>query len=646
MKFQSQTKDTSLYSLRETLILNIYRYLLIPGWFAFLSVLWVEYQNKQYDRIFLIYLPAIVIFSLITIIKSTPYLVRTLVLVLLMLMIGFSELYYFGLASMGFMFLVLAILITYSFHGYRIGLIVLLLAIISSFLFGLAYEYQWIPVSEIQQNVSRRFSNWIAPTMSFSFVAGCSSIIVAYLLEKLNRALQDSDNQALLLQQKHDSLKIANQKLNKAAHTDSLTGMANYRSFKSDVNEAINTCISTKTKLVLCVVEILGMERINLMHGYSFGDQLIKELAMRIKNHTDRTVYRLDSYRFAICVFIEENVDETVNRMENSIIEIFTSPFTLFEKSIILNFQGGISIGPDEGKTAETLMRNILSTIASDPQSANNRIALFDQERFKQISRRNKIIELLPKGLQKKEFYSLIQPRLSLETGKICGAEILSRWNNHDMGQISPVEFIPLAETTKHIYELTSRVIQEAIELIEKLKKLGNGDLKISINISPALVHGKSLLDLLEKHNASLAGNNLELEFTEGIFLGSYDFMRNIIRAIQAMGIHIGIDDFGTGYSNMEYLQKYEIDVMKIDRRFLVGIPNNERHNAIVKAMLAIAESIGIHAVVEGVENKKQLEWLRKSGCLEIQGYLFSKPIKFAEFFDLLKAHNSLNWKN
>ena len=235
------------------------------------------------------------------------------------------------------------------------------------------------------------------------------------------------------------------------------------------------------------------------------------------------------------------------------------------------------------------------------------------------------------------------QPKICLETGRCTGFEALARWFHPEAGAISPMEFIPIAENTGMILPLTIKILKDTRNLLEAILSFSDlsGSFRISFNLSPVLVNSDTLTILEEWVKDTNITGNLEVEITEGIMLKTSEDILQLFHNWREDGIHFSIDDFGTGYSNLSYLQSFDADILKIDKRFIDGLPENGKNVSLVKAIILMARAFGMKIIAEGVETTAQADFLKSAGCDEVQGYLFSKPLKLEDAAAFYKSNLS-----
>jgi EAL domain-containing protein (putative c-di-GMP-specific phosphodiesterase class I) len=314
----------------------------------------------------------------------------------------------------------------------------------------------------------------------------------------------------------------------------------------------------------------------------------------------------------------------------------------------MLTISVGVSLYPGDGSTGSELLRNADSAMYHSKNLGRNTYSFYKNEMNKHVSRRLALEEQLHGAIDRNEFTVKYQPKVSLVSGELIGAEALVRWDNAVLGSVSPDEFIPVAERTGLIVALGEFVLQEAISFIAKWQRGFGAAFRMAVNLSPRQFRDPNLVAfvrqcLLEKN---VSPDCLEMEITEGVLMSGHAYINEALAELKAMNITLAMDDFGTGYSSLNYLRKYPFDVLKIDRSFISEITNNAADRELVQASIALAQGLKLTVVAEGIETEEQLSMLRSLGCDFGQGYLFGKPMAPEELSSMfsrayLRAINS-----
>jgi EAL domain-containing protein (putative c-di-GMP-specific phosphodiesterase class I) len=276
-------------------------------------------------------------------------------------------------------------------------------------------------------------------------------------------------------------------------------------------------------------------------------------------------------------------------------------------------------------------VRNVLTALHRSSEGDKARFIPFDSEAYERYLRTEHIEEQMLSKTFSTEISAVFQPKISVATGRCVGFEALARWHNPILGNISPGEFIPIAERNRAISEITNKIVADTKHFIDVLGEQTSGPVRIAFNLSPILLNETLLAEITHMIIASKLGNWLEIEITEGVLLGITHEIETAFTRLKKAGVTFAVDDFGTGYSNLAYLQSFEAEVIKIDKRFIDGIPKDEKNANLVRAILQLTHSLGMKSVAEGVEYAEQAQFLADEKCDQIQGYFYSKPLIAAD---------------
>ena len=425
--------------------------------------------------------------------------------------------------------------------------------------------------------------------------------------------------------------KYLQQSNEKLTYFDVMTNLPNRQYFWQSLEGAIDR----NSSLFVLQINIKHIKRVNEVYGYSIGDDAIKEVTSRlIPLLKDKAILaRLGGNEFAIILYQSEKKE--CKRIASELIAAACKPIHIIGQ---YEFNIGMHIGvahyPNDSCDAEELMRQAdLAAFCSKKINKNN--INFYSEKLKEHSRKQIELEAaLHRAVQEQQFELFLQPVYNLASGEVVKAEALIRWNRPNVGLVSPDVFIPLAERTGLIIAIGQWVINEAIRLLEILHQK-NIHITLSVNVSTAQVKDPHLLDVIKNsvNNSTIdAANFFELELTESVLIDDVEKIQYFLQKVRKLGVTIAIDDFGTGYSSLSYLQKLPIDHLKIDQSFIQDLPENTNNCAIVLAIIAMAKSLKLGVIAEGVENQQQQQFLHENKCQLAQGYYFSKPLPFDEF--------------
>jgi len=449
---------------------------------------------------------------------------------------------------------------------------------------------------------------------------------------------------------------LTENKLQKQASFDELTGLPN-RSLASD--RLHHTLIKAKRynlKPSVAFLDLDNFKYINDTFGHAAGDDLLREAARRLSECARKsdTVARLGGDEFLLILDDDQtkgNHEESgIRHVAERIIDSFSKPFLIEGQELNITPSIGFAIYPKDGEDSNKLMRHADVAMYRSKNAGKNTYCFYSPEMTVQAKLRMNVEMQLRHALERKEFFLQYQPIVNSKSGEIVKAEALLRWDCDELGMITPDYFIPIAEETGMILPIGKWVIKQACKQVKAWRECGWSDMCVTINVSARQFQSDSTF--VETVKESLEANNLpsnaiQIELTEGILLEETSESAKMMQQIENIGIKLLIDDFGTGYASLSYLQRYSFDSLKIDRSYIDNVLCSEQDARLVKAVIAMANSLGMSVVSEGVETKDQLNFLLESECEYMQGYYFSKPVSADKFLTLLnKTNNSINKDN
>ncbi len=433
------------------------------------------------------------------------------------------------------------------------------------------------------------------------------------------------------------------------AYHDPLTDLPNRAMFNRQLNHAIAQAQRYHKGLAVLFIDLDRFKNINDTLGHDAGDRLLKEMARRISSclrvsdmvaraekATDMLA-RLGGDEFV--VLIEEVTDSArVSHIARKILSAMVKEFPLEGQLIHVTASIGISMFPEDGRNEFSLMKHADIAMYRAKDRGKNTFQFYSSQMDLHSADLLALESGLRRSLERNEFVLYYQAKVETKTGRITGAEALVRWQHPELGLVSPVHFIPLAEESGLIVPLSQWVMKEALAQSRRWQKLGLPPMRISINLSARQFVDEDLMtDTIHAlQDAGVEPTLLELEITESMMMNNTEKTIQMLEELRRMGIQIAIDDFGIGYSSLSHLKQFPIDILKIDRSFIKDIPGDKADEAITDAIIAMSKSLKIKVVAEGVETVEQLQFLRARGCDEIQGYFFSRPVAAAEFAKLL----------
>jgi diguanylate cyclase (GGDEF)-like protein/PAS domain S-box-containing protein len=422
------------------------------------------------------------------------------------------------------------------------------------------------------------------------------------------------------------------------AHYDSLTNLPNRFLALDRLSQLVATAKRNDEKIAVLFVDLDEFKKINDTLGHETGDKSLIEAARRLKLivRDEDTVGRVGGDEFIILLQGLTGAND-VSLIVESLLKYFREPFKIDDRELLLTLSVGIAIYPDNGNSPSILLRNADAAMYQAKSLGRNTYSYFTEAMNNDLSRRLDIEEQLSGALEKNEFEVYYQPQVNVASGLIIGAEALLRWHNDKLGEVYPTEFIPIAEQTGLIVSIGQFVLKEALATLRQWQIDYDANLSMAVNLSPRQFRDPQLLSSIKRvvEQTGISAASLELEITEGVLMTGNSYVDTVLGGLRTLGIQLSMDDFGKGYSSLSYLRKYSFDVIKVDRSFIDGIANNEADKHLVKAAIAMAHSLGLKVIAEGVENEDQLYILEELKCDSVQGFLFSKPMRKNELLEL-----------
>ncbi len=426
---------------------------------------------------------------------------------------------------------------------------------------------------------------------------------------------------------------------------DPLTGLANRELLKERLQQAI---FSAQCKQTICAVFCLALDNfktVNSCYGYDVGDEILRELAGRLHAcaRPGDTVARFFDDTFVVVVEELEQLEAAGLIGRSLQTAISAEPVIVQAHKVAVTASIGISTYPHDGTTVHDLLLHAEIAMHQAKQSGKNCCHFFTEQLSSQARRRGVLEHELRRAIEQHELVVYYQPKVALATGRITSAEALVRWQHPERGLISPAEFIPVAEETGLIEPLTDWVLHTACAQTQAWHAAGLPPLTIAVNISARQFRENYLQQIVSQvlRSTGLAPGYLELEITESALMQDIDQAEALLHILKQSGVGIALDDFGTGYSSLSYLKRFPVDKLKLDYSFVSDITSNSDSAGIARAVLAMAHSLKLGVIAEGVETESQLAYLRRQGYDEIQGYLVSRPVP-ADAFSRLLAEGTL----
>lgn len=455
-------------------------------------------------------------------------------------------------------------------------------------------------------------------------------------------AIRDAEGQVVyyvaVLTDIHEA-KANQHRLEHMARHDPLTGLANRAEFERYCAEAIAVAERERLAVVVLFIDLDAFKIVNDSYSHAIGDRLLVKVAERIRQQLSEgdVAGRIGGDEFTVLIprlILREDARAIVSRL----LATLSEPLLMDDYEIVLSASIGVAGYPLDGDSAAALIANADAAMYAAKTEERNAFRFYTPMMHADTRRRLQLAAELRQALARNEFHLVFQPSVELRTGRIVAVEALVRWHHPERGEVLPAEFIPVAEGLGLIRRIDEWVMQATCAQIQAWDLAGVPPIRVAVNISarwfghPAFVDGVSRT-LQSRH---LSASRLLLEITESAMLRLGDDIERTMQTLHTLGIEVAIDDFGTGYSSMAYLKLPAVAYLKIDRSFITGLPGDSNDAAITEAMLAMAKSLGLTTIAEGIETEAQHDFLLRSGCIEGQGYLYSYPLRPEEVQRLL----------
>ncbi len=458
---------------------------------------------------------------------------------------------------------------------------------------------------------------------------------------ELLQRLADNVSFALENFDRADEKTRADERIEYLASHDSLTGLPNRETFNELLHHAIEAACRHERRFAMLFIDLDRFKVINDSLGHDAGDILLAEISNRLRNtlRSSDVVARLGGDEFV--VILEETAErEDVERIAHNLLSVLGEPLQLSGHECHTTASIGIAMYPSDGSDAQTLIKNADMAMYFAKEDGKNGFRFFTKDTRAQSIERLTLEMALRRALDRNQFALHYQPKVDMATGQISGVEALLRWTHPELGVLSPMQFIPLAEETGLIVPIGRWVLKEACAQNMAWQGRGLRPISMAVNLSPRQFVDQHLLRDIDEAlvTSGMPPVLLQLEVTESMVMRNVSRAVKVLDAIQSRGIRLAIDDFGTGYSSMSLMKQFPIDTIKIDRSFVRDLPKDSEDQAIAQAIISMGKALGMTVVAEGVETTEQETFLRDYACDEMQGYLFSKPLTPQQMADLLRS--------
>jgi len=428
------------------------------------------------------------------------------------------------------------------------------------------------------------------------------------------------------------------------AYHDALTTLPNRSLFIDRLDQAIKLAKRNQTMLAVLFLDLDNFKQINDSLGHDTGDQVLMNIAERLIagiRETD-SIARLGGDEFTLIVS-GFNDSHSINQTIQKLFSILQQPMHINGDLLYATCSVGISIYPDDGETSETLIKNADAAMYKAKDAGRNSFEFYTHDMTERAFEHVMMDANLRRAFAQHQFIIYYQPQYDSSQHKITGMEALLRWNHPEMGMISPSKFIPVAENTGLIVELDRWVMQNAIQQVSQWRRSGIETGRLSLNMATKQLEKKDLLEFVKNclHQSQCRPEWITFEITESQIMKNPEKSISLLKELSMLGIEIAVDDFGTGYSSLTYLKRLPVDKLKIDSAFINELPHDDEDVAIVRAIIALAKSMKLDVIAEGVENQQQIDFLLEAGCPEIQGFFFAKPMPADQIESFLSRHSS-----
>ncbi|HYO78247.1 MAG TPA: EAL domain-containing protein, partial [Thermoanaerobaculia bacterium] len=423
--------------------------------------------------------------------------------------------------------------------------------------------------------------------------------------------------------------KRAEEQIEFHAYHDVLTHLPNRRLFTDRLRHSLTRAKRNNKSVGVMFIDVDHFKTVNDTLGHTAGDELLLEMARRLREcvRDDDTVARLGGDEFTI-ILAELRQPEDALVVAEKVLAAVQEPLTIANMPVNVSASIGIAVYPDDGSDPESLLRNADSAMYRAKEAGRSNVQLCTDEMKRRAVERIAVESRLSTAVTDQQLMLAYQPQVSLVTGQTIGVEALVRWNDPERGIVEPASFIPIAEETRLILPLGEWVLRTACRQMKEWQERGAAPMRMAVNLSARQFQQHDLVQMVRSalEDAQLAPSALDLEITETTAMQNAEATLDTLHALRALGVGISIDDFGMGYSSLNYLRRFPISAVKIDGAFIRDLSTNDGDGAIVSAVIAIARSLRLRVLAEGVETAEQFAALRARNCDEAQGFYFSKP--------------------
>lgn len=415
-------------------------------------------------------------------------------------------------------------------------------------------------------------------------------------------------------------------------YRDLLTGLYNRKALFKHLDKAIQRAQESSEEISILYIDLDRFKLFNDTLGYQMGDQLLVDVGKRLSgiDHSAYSVYRISGDNYVILLPHVNQEQATI--FASQVMDRFNDPFEMNGQDYFMTPSMGIALYPLDGLDSDSLIRKADAALYQVKISGRGEFQFYSIDLYEQLPNVLQMEAKLRRALEKDELSIYLQPQINLESGRVTSFEALLRWNNAELGFISPAEFIPIAEETGLIIPIGEWVIEEVCKLIRSWNEKGYEPVKVAVNLSPRQFLQPTLGDVIHSllHKYDIEPSLLEIEITESAMQDTSEAL-NVLNRLNCLGVSISVDDFGTGYSSLSYLKQFPLNTLKIDRSFIQEVLSDRKDAAIITTIIYLAHSLGLEVIAEGVETEEQAQFLRDVRCEKAQGFYYSKPLPIEE---------------
>ncbi|WP_269532698.1 EAL domain-containing protein [Chitinimonas sp. BJYL2] len=482
----------------------------------------------------------------------------------------------------------------------------------------------------VYENINRQYINEGAWQGEVPLRRKSGEVFPAWVQINVVRDVTDRIGEVVTLIRDISDAKQAQERILQLARFDALTELPNRRYFRDLAEAAIDEAKRHDEQRALIFVDLDHFKTINDSLGHDVGDRLLKEVAVRL-NHALRAgdvVGRLGGDEFVI-LLRHLDKSEDASYVAERVLERLAESFVLDEHELVVTPSLGLAVYPVDGEDYDTLVRNADAAMYHAKENGRNTFSFYTADMNTKAREILALENQLRRALERNEFVLHYQPQVEMETGRIVGVEALVRWQHPERGLVGPMHFIPIAEQRGLIGAIGQWVLREACMQNLRWQQAGLPPIEVAVNLSAVQFYRSELVDEIARtlNETGLDARWLALEVTESVIVQDVESTIGTLAALKRMGLKLAIDDFGTGYSSLNYLKRFKVDKLKIDRSFVMDIPGDSDDSAITRAVIHLSRNLGLYVIAEGVETEEQWRFLRQEGCGEVQGYLVSRPL-------------------